>query len=401
MRSVFETPSALKKTAQLFCGYPDRRAKSRLYTRAHTNVDARLHLAEAAAWLKRAQDAGTDRGVSYGADLGGAFLPSYPETTGYIIPSFLELARYYDDEEYLRRAIEMGIWETSLQLSCGAVMGGMCTDRPTAAVFNTGMVLLGYASLFKRTGDDVFAQAGRRAGNWLLEMQEPDGSWLRGNSQFADFSSTVYNVKAAWGLAEMGIALGESRFVVAAQRNGEYTISKQLQNGWFPACCLENAEKPLLHTIAYAAQGLAGIGKVTGRRDFTQAAARTGMSLTTAMREDGFIAGRFNRMFTAAANWCCLTGSAQTSWLWSELESITGDRKYGSCAERVNKYLMQRHDISSMDPNIRGGVAGSWPVWGPYGRLKVLNWATKFFVDALVARLRTVRAAANEVAAGA
>jgi hypothetical protein len=33
-------------------------------------------------------------------------------------------------------------------------------------------------------------------------------------------------------------------------------------------------------------------------------------------------------------------------------------------------------------------VFGSWPVWGDYGRLTVLNWATKFFVDALLLEMR-------------
>ena len=46
---------------------------------------------------------------------------------------------------------------------------------------------------------------------------------------------------------------------------------------------------------------------------------------------------------------------------------------------------MARHDITSVDPAIRGGLAGSWPVWAPYGRLMVLAWATKFFIDAVLA----------------
>ena len=53
--------------------------------------------------------------------------------------------------------------------------------------------------------------------------------------------------------------------------------------------------------------------------------------------------------------------------------------------ERLNRYLMARHDITNANPAIRGGVAGSWPVGGDYGRFKVLNWATKFFLDSLLA----------------
>jgi hypothetical protein len=48
---------------------------------------------------------------------------------------------------------------------------------------------------------------------------------------------------------------------------------------------------------------------------------------------------------------------------------------------------MARHDISSPDPTIRGGLAGSWPVSGEYGQYRILNWATKFFADALLVRI--------------
>jgi hypothetical protein len=48
---------------------------------------------------------------------------------------------------------------------------------------------------------------------------------------------------------------------------------------------------------------------------------------------------------------------------------------------------MARHDIRNPDPRLRGGLAGSWPVWGAYGRLQILNWATKFLVDALTLEL--------------
>ena len=57
------------------------------------NRGSRSALDEAAQWLARTQDAGSDRGISYGADIGGPFLESYPETTGYIIPTLIELAR--------------------------------------------------------------------------------------------------------------------------------------------------------------------------------------------------------------------------------------------------------------------------------------------------------------------
>jgi hypothetical protein len=361
----------------------EKRQLGLFYSPDFSSLDRSRHLLEAMEWLKRAQDAGFDRGVSYGVRFGQDFNLSYPETTGYICRTFVDQEQLTGDPELLQRAVDMGDWEIAIQLPEGAVMGGTVKPNPTPAVFNTGMVLLGWNALIRRTGEERFKQAAWRATNWLLSVQEADGNWIRGNSQFADPSATLYNVKAAWGLCETGTVLGEERFVQAAIKNAEFCISRQQSNGWFPDCCFSNRLRPLLHTIAYTMQGLVGIGKLTNNKDYLIAARKTADAELRIMGPDGFIPGRQDSKFRGAVEWCCLTGSAQTSSVWSELFLLTGEEKYRGAVRRVNRYLMARHDIQNANPRLRGGVPGSWPVWGDYQRLAVVNWATKFFIDAL------------------
>ena len=358
------------------------------YGRVRDNVDRPAHLQAAADWLVRAHDAGDDRGVAYGAAIGGGFQPSYPETTGYIIPTFLSLAEHYRIESYRTRAVEMGDWEIAVQLPSGAVMGGKVNTRPTPALFNTGQVLLGWAALYRETGEPRFLDAARRASAWMIEMQDPDGNWIRGNSAFSNATATLYNVKAAWGLCEAGRAGVGQEAVDAAVRNAEYCLTRQHANGWFADCCLEDPSKPLLHTIAYTMQGLIGIGRMVDRPDLWKAAETTARSLMTLMDRDGFIPGKIDAGFQGQSTWCCLTGTAQTAIVWSQLFERTGDEAFRSARRTATRYLMRRHDLSIAEPAIRGGVFGSWPVWGDYGRLTVLNWATKFFVDALLLEMR-------------
>ena len=100
--------------------------------------------------MMRAQDTGTDRGISYGVPFGKDFLESYPETTGYIIPTFLKLSAL--DSSLVARAVEAGDWEIEIQLPSGAVMGGTYPSKKSSpALFNTGMVLLGWAALYRET----------------------------------------------------------------------------------------------------------------------------------------------------------------------------------------------------------------------------------------------------------
>jgi len=196
----------------------------------------------------------------------------------------------------------------------------------------------------------------------------------------------LYNVKAAWGLCEAGLALDDDRYVSAALRNAEYCLAHQTANGWFPNCCLSDKARPLLHTIAYAMQGLVNIGRLTNRQDLIVGARKTADAEIQIMGPDGFLPGRQNSQFHSTVNWCCLTGSAQTSLVWSTFYRLTGEDKYRTAVDKINRYLMARHDIRNSDLRLRGGVPGSWPVWGDYGRLAILNWATKFLVDALTAQ---------------
>ncbi len=359
----------------------------RFYTSIHRNVDLQMHIREAAQWLTRSQAHGSDRGFSYGASLDGGFQESYPETTGYIIPTCLALADLYHDPTFAQRAVDAGDWEIAVQLPCGAVQAGKYTGEgpePKPAVFNTGMVLLGWTALYRRTGEKRFLEAGRRAADWLISVQEADGNWVRGHSPLAAERISIYNVKSAWGLCEFGMAAGDASAIEAAVRNAHFALTYQQPNGWFANCCLTDGNQPLLHTLAYTMQGLMGIGLLTGNEEFVAGAAKCADSLLRLMGSDGFLPGRIDASFFGAVRWCCLTGSAQTSIVWSQLGRHTGKRAYMEAARTINRYLMSRHDISSPDPAVRGGVAGSWPVWGEYGKGMVLNWATKFFIDALL-----------------
>lgn len=375
-----------KHALQKIAGDINRLRWGKYYVCDGSNLDIEAHLHEAAQWLVRAQDAGADQGVSYGARFGGDFYASYPETTGYIIPTFLKLAEYYQDEFWLQRAIKMGNWEIEVQMDCGAVMSGKLNANPTPALFNTGQVLFGWAALYNKTRQERFLAAARRAADWMLEMQEQDGNWTRGNSILCD-STTMYNVKAAWGLCEAGLAGGWDDVVKAGTLNAEYCVSRMHENGWIPDCCLTNASQPLLHSQAYAMQGLVGIGALVNRSDFIEAATCTADALVDLMTPDGFLPGRFDRNFRGTVSWCCLTGTAQTAIVWGRLHGLTGRERYRTACMTANRYLIAHHNISHENSAIRGGVTGSWPVWGSYKPFAVVNWATNFFVEALLTEL--------------
>lgn len=353
--------------------------------------DNQFHLLEAIEWLKRAQDATPDRGVARGYSVGWTsylntrgWQPSYPETTGYIIPTFFECAEYLQDVDLETRAIEMADWEIDVQMDCGAVMGGTVDRIPTPAVFNTGQVMLGWLCTNGHTKEQEYIAASEKAAHFLIGIQAKDGAWYKGNSVFANQSHTTYNSRVGWALIIYGRKIDNSAYVEAGQRNIEYTVSRQRSNGWFEDNCLSDPSAPLLHTICYAIEGLLGAYNEIGNEDYLERTLLAADHLIQCIREDGSTPGRLDQDWQGTVEWSCLTGSAQLSCVLLRLFAITHEKKYQAAARRVLSFLKSTQNCVADDPGLRGGIKGSHPFDGAYGQYQVLNWATKFYADALL-----------------
>ena len=353
--------------------------------------DHEPHLVAAIEWLIRAQDATPDDGVSRAFSLawhpyfgGRGWQPSYPETTGYIIPTLFAAGRRLGRADLAARAERAARWEIGIQLSTGAVRGGVIGAPESPAVFNTGQVLLGWLAAFEETGQGVFADAARRAAHYLVGRLDSDGHWRRGNSQFARADATLYNTRTAWALAEAGARLDDGGFTAAAARSLRAATALQAPNGWLPSCCLTDPQQPLLHTLAYAIRGFLEGGRVLGDPVLLQAAERAAGALLAAVRADGWMPGRCRSDWSPAVRWSCLTGQAQMANNWMRLAVVTGDPKWLEPVPAVLRFLKRTQNRHSTEPGVRGGIKGSWPVGGDYGAYEVLNWATKFFADALM-----------------
>jgi hypothetical protein len=353
--------------------------------------DPRRHLDEAMAWLCRAQDAAGDGGVSRSYTLRfkrahgrKGWLAAYPETTGYIIPTFFDYARLSGRPEFRERALRMAQWEIEVQMASGAVQGGVIGFPPTPAIFNTGQVLLGWARAFRETGDEQYRKAAIRAADFLVDAQDPDGAWRRHGSRYARQGVNIYDVRTAWGLLETALVCESARYQAAAVQNFDFALSRQHDNGWFAECCLDDDARPLLHTLAYTMEGYVEAGMLLGEPRYIASATRAADALLDRQRLDGSLAGQFDAEWRPAARWSCLTGDAQTSIVWLRLARLTGDARYREAAVRINRYLMRTQRRDSADPGVRGGIKGSQPIWGGYGPFEYLNWAAKFFADAVI-----------------
>lgn len=338
-------------------------------------------------WICMAQDATSDGGVAGHYNLIRGWGESYPETTGYIIPTFFHYARTLTRAEARHRALRMADWESDIQLPNGAVRSGMMNIKLGPAVFNTGQVLFGWVSAFQETGREQYANSMRRAGEWLLSVQDDDGAWRKNLSMLTTSTVQSYNSRTAWGLALTGIELGENKFIEAAAKNCDWVLSQQRENGWFDRNAFSDYEAPLLHTIGYVLEGLLGVGELLNREKYIAATMAGVTPLVNLYQRTGMLRGRYDSNWNAAVSWRCLTGEAQTALVLCRLYNLTAEASFAEPARQLLEGLADIQDTASPHSETNGAIPGSHPLWGGYGPFNYLNWAAKFFMDALLLHL--------------
>ena len=195
---------------------------------------------EAIRWLGRAQDnsitkdGGVARHYSYIKGWG----PSYPETTGCIIPTVIKYAKNRNVETLMNRAEKMLKWLVSIQLPDGGFQAGTIDAKPVVpCTFNTGQILLGMAEGV-RTFGNRYKKAMRKAADWLVKAQDSDGCWRKFPSPFANCAEQCFDGIVAWGLFEAAEVANSQEYFSSGLNNADWILKHQINNGWIDNCCL-------------------------------------------------------------------------------------------------------------------------------------------------------------------
>ena len=294
-------------------------------------------------WLIRAQkmSASHDGGVARDFSLINGWATSYPETTGYIVPTFLDLAEPRNAPKLRNHAVQMLDWLASIQFPEGGFQGGKIDARIKVPVtFNTGQILIGLASGTHHL-DKYHGEMGKAA-DWLVETQDDDGCWRAFPTPFAKAGEKTYETHVAWGLLEAFKVSGDSRYLDTAVRNNRWAITQQQENGWFENCCLSDPNAPLTHTIGYAVRGLVEAYLTSGEPEFRTAAAKTADAIVRVTRDDGFLAGMWTRDWQPAADWMCLTGAVQLAHSLLLLHQDGANADYLETARKDDEATLKR-----------------------------------------------------------
>jgi hypothetical protein len=271
----------------------------------------------------------------------------------------------------------------------------MIDQEPVVPVtFNTGQILLGLAAGTRRLGDEYRGPM-RSAADWLTRTQDPDGCWRSYPTPFAKSGEKAYEAHVAWGLIEAVRTEDRAEWREAALRSVDWALGLQTENGWFDRCGFVNPDYPVTHALGYVLRGVVEAWRLSGEPRYLEAAVKTADSLVTAQRPDGSLPGQLGRSWAPHVSWSCLTGNVQIAACWLLLCADTGNREYAQAALRANAFVRRTIRLEGPEET-RGGVKGSFPVWGDYGKYQYLNWASKFAVDAFLMELDSKDAPGSE-----
>ncbi len=347
------------------------------------NVGIREGLGKALQWLCTAQDRMDDDGIG-SFHLVEGWGSSYPETTGYIIPTLLEQSRRSGNTELEERASRAADWLLSIQKPEGGWQGSRMEDDQPPVVFNTGQVIRGMLAMHDHTGEQQYLDAAVKAGDWLCALQEAEGCWKKNTFQGM---VRVYDSYVDVPLLELTGRTGDDKYRDHACRNLDWIVEhKQTTNGWFRDCdnTRRHNDAPILHTLAYTMDGLLDAGVMLNEPRYLEAARKPANLLMDRFFQRQYLNGRYDSRWHGREA-PITTGLAQMAIIWGKLYRGSGERLYLKALRDMNKLLLFiQHREYDLGGDTEGALQGSFPLWGRYEKFAFPNWATKYFVDSLV-----------------
>jgi malonyl-CoA O-methyltransferase len=271
-----------------------------------------------------------------------------PEVTGYSIPTL-----YNWGEKEL--ACDLARWEASIQRSDGG-FAAPGTDVPYT--FDTAQVVRGFLAVV----DDIPELEGnlRRACDYVERNIAPDGEVIHESYdawKFPDGTmlSEYGNLYVLPPMLQAGQKLSEPRYIQAARRGMDHYRRKPDLVEFKPNMSM------LSHYLGYMMEALVDLGEVELAKKGLKGA-------SDIQKKNGAIPAY------PGVNWVCSTGMAQLAIAWYKLR----ERKP---ADKAMSYLERLQNPS-------GGFYGSYGRGAKYFPREEISWATKFFLDAYMLKIK-------------
>ncbi len=298
-----------------------------------SSLDKTPSATKALQWVK------THRLPNAGIMVSDKIRDSYPEVTGYFIPTL-----YRWGEKALAR--ELVQWEISVQRPDGAFSA---TDN-VPYTFDTGQVIRGFVAAF---ADYPAVEAPlRKACDWILTQVQQDGKLTTpSTAMWGNIADDRIHLYVLPELITAGQLLNEPKYAAAAQKVLNYYKTQAVLTEF----------DTLSHFFAYRIEALCDLNE-------TELATKAMQQVAKLQRSDGSVPAY------KKAKWVCTPGLAQFALIWYKLGM-------SEPANRAMAYLEKNQQSN-------GGFLGSYGRGADYFAQEEISWAVKYFLDAYQYRVQ-------------
>ncbi|MDB2639677.1 hypothetical protein N9Y63_02320 [Akkermansiaceae bacterium] len=286
-------------------------------------------------------------------------------------------------------------WLLSLQHEDGWFPGGTlkCKGERKPSIFNTGQILFGLAESFARTKDERVGVAAERGLKWLCDQQEANGQWLK--HAYVEGYSPSYYAHVCWPMVVAARALGDESSIEYVRRGLEAVNRDRNGNGTFSRWAFATGKSAFTHTMAYTLQGVIESSIIIDEWENLAVPAENSAEILLRKFEiRRHLAGAYSQDWSGNHRYICLTGHCQMASTWMRIYERNDDARFLDAAVKLMVTVCEKQKLKGRMAR-RGAIRGSAPLWGDYMRMRYPNWATKFFVDAMM-ELESNLAALND-----
>lgn len=363
----------------------------------------KAYLLEAFNWIRRAQVSKTCGGIPCRYDLvKQEYAFPYPETTGYSIPTLLHFSAVSGISEAEKAAADAVEWLLQRQSEEGWIRSNiedpqaLHMEPPKMVNFDNGAMLQGLCAAHVRCRDPRTGEAARRLAHFLIRTQEEDGTWKK-NCLLSHFGS--WNSLVGYSLILAGTVLKYEEAESAGHRCLDAISRRIHRNGFIANTDLSESgdqNRAFLHTFAYAIEGYVKAHMLLPERGYL---ARVSSSINALLRisisNGGLLVSHFDKEFRPLTGFSALTALCQLADIWFKVANMTREMEYVEAASRLMAMVRSCISLRASDTGWRGGVPGSFPIWGSYDPYCCNNWGAKYFIDASLEELKTLAGSSN------
>lgn len=342
-------------------------------------LSEKISIKYALEWVLKSIKVNGGKGSSAFFHLWEGWSDAYPETSGYLIETLLEYHTVFPDLRLDNLALGIGEWLISIQNPDGSFPAGL-GGKGEAVIFDTAQIIFGLNRLYKYTIQEKYKTALLNASKQVVSKMRSSQGWS--SQAFVEGFVPLYYTRVIWALLEVAgeyDELIEYRPYIHRELDSFIDMINEdfsVENWGF-----KPLEPAYIHTIAYIWRGFLESALITSYKELLMKCYGAGGQLMQLYNDNNGFAGSYDQNWEEDNSYRCLVGEFQLSIFFYRLYQISKDIHFREVSYKIF-YKAERKQWRFPLKGLRGGIPGSFPIYGKYQKFKLINWGAKFYLDA-------------------